>query len=82
MPKVTLKRWNPGLKKVSLTKLLQEKADLSLTSAKQCVDRLLAGESVSVNVPTAEEAAQLAEEITKLGAVCEIDSRDEMPVLS
>jgi ribosomal protein L7/L12 len=82
MPKITLKSWNPGLKKVSLTKLLQEQAGLSLTSAKQYVDRLLADEAVSVNVPTTEEAAQLAEEITKLGAVCEIDSRDETTVHS
>lgn len=72
MPQIILKQWLPGLKKVSLTKLLQEKANLSLTLAKQYVDRLLRGETVNVTVPTVEEAIRLAEEITNLGAICEV----------
>jgi ribosomal protein L7/L12 len=78
MPKVTLKGWTPGLQKVSVVKLLQVQADLSLTSAKRCVDGLLAGEEFVVTVATPEEAAQLAEEIRKLGVVCEIDRGDEI----
>jgi len=73
MPKVTVRRWNPGLKKVSLAKLLQEEAGLSLTSAKQCVDRLLEGQSITVET-TAEQARQLARKIDDLGAICEVNN--------
>jgi ribosomal protein L7/L12 len=72
MPKVVIKRWKPGLQKVSLTKLLQDRAGFSLASAKECVDRVLDGETVSIAQANLEEAITLAREITKLGAVCEV----------
>ncbi|HKY26355.1 MAG TPA: hypothetical protein VJM12_00260 [Pyrinomonadaceae bacterium] len=77
MPRVTLKRWKPGLEKITLTKMIQEKAGLSLTSAKECVDRLLAGEEVTLGLPTPQEAARLGEAITALGVDCEVDTADE-----
>lgn len=73
MPTIILKGWKPGLLKVSLVKLLQVQAGLSLTASKQLVDLLLAGESVSIDVATAAQAAQLAEQMIRLGAVCEIE---------
>jgi ribosomal protein L7/L12 len=74
MPKLTLKRWRPGLEKITLTKMIQEKAGVSLTSAKDCVDRLLAGEEVSLDLPTSKEAAKLGEAIRALGVDCEVDT--------
>lgn len=76
MPKVKFKGWVQGLRKVSLTKLLQERADLSLTSAKYSVDRILDGETITIEMQTIEEANQLSKEASMLGAVCEIISDD------
>lgn len=67
-----LKEWVGGLKKVSATKLLQDKAGLSLVSAKSCVDRLLDGETVSVSLPTIEQAKSIAADLNKLGVRCEV----------
>jgi ribosomal protein L7/L12 len=77
MPKITLRRWRPGLQKISLTKILQESAGLSLTAAKESVDRFLAGEQVAVSVITPEEAARIAEAIMELGVDCEVDNGDQ-----
>ncbi|HEX4815159.1 MAG TPA: hypothetical protein VFV66_20650 [Nonomuraea sp.] len=44
---VVLRGWRRGLWKISLTKAIQRQADLGLTDAKRCVDRLLAGEAVT-----------------------------------
>ena len=77
MPTIILKSWKPGLLKISLTKLLQEQAGLSLTASKQSVDRLLAGETISIDVATDAQAVQLAEAMTRVGAVCEIEERDQ-----
>jgi hypothetical protein len=81
MPIITMKRWRPGLEKITLTKMLQEKGGLSLTSAKECVDRLLAGEEVTLDLPTSEEATHLSGVITALGVDCEVDTADE-PAIS
>jgi ribosomal protein L7/L12 len=72
MAQILLKSWKPGLLKISLVKLLQKEAGLSLTSAKQVVDRLLKGESVTVNIASTDRAKLLAAEIAALGAVCEV----------
>ena len=77
MVEVILKGWRPGLRKVSLAKLLQARGGLSLTSAKQCVDRLLKGEIVTVALDSTKEAAQLAEEVTNLGVKCEVRNNDQ-----
>jgi hypothetical protein len=76
MAKITLKRWSPGLEKITLTKTLQEKAGLSLTLAKECVDRLLVGEEVTLDLPTSQEAVHLGEAVTALGVDCEVDTTD------
>ncbi|HLH24310.1 MAG TPA: ribosomal protein L7/L12 [Chloroflexota bacterium] len=68
MPQVVLTGWTPGLKKVSSTKLLRQKAGLGLKDAKDCTDRLLAGETVRVAVSSLATAEDLAREATALGA--------------
>ena len=72
MTQLILKEWSPGLKKVSAAKLLQERAGLSLSSAKGCVDRLLKNEIVSVAMTNSKEATELARELSSLGVICEV----------
>jgi len=74
-PKIILKRWKPGLQKISFTTTLRVKAGLSLTSAKECVDRLLGGEEVVVALTTVGRPASLAEAIAELGAHCQIETK-------
>lgn len=63
---VTIRGWKPGLHKVALTALLRERAGLSLYQAHDHVNRLLAGETLSVAVP-ATAAAAFADEALDLG---------------
>ena len=72
MVQLILKGWKTGLKKVSLTKLLKERTRLTLAPAKDCVDQLLEGETVYIEIASASEARQLAEEISELGVICEV----------
>ena len=75
MPQVMLVGWKPGLRGVSLIKLLQAEAGLSLKAAKESVDRCLEGERVSISMPTEEAAEKLAQQASDLGAVVEIERR-------
>ena len=68
---VRLRNWSPGLKKVSLTKLIRQAANIPLDEAHDAVNRLLAGKVVDITVPTEERARQLAQEICALGAEAE-----------
>lgn len=43
--------WNPGFKKVSCTRLLQEKAGYSLSQAKATTDAILKGQRVIIELP-------------------------------
>lgn len=75
MAKITIKPWepgDPGFKKVSLARLLKDKGGVSLTSAKKSIDGLLDGRSVTLETDTTDGALRLAEEITALGAVCDV----------
>ena len=68
---VRLLSWSPGLKKVSLTKLIRQAANLPLDEAHDAVNRMLAGKVVDITVATEECARQLAREIRALGAEAE-----------
>ena len=68
---VRLLNWSPGLKKVRLTKLIRQAANIPLDAAHDAVNRLLAGNVVDIMVPTEERARQLAHEIRALGAEAE-----------
>ncbi len=72
MKEILFTEWVPGLAKINLTKLLQEKTGLSLSEAKSVVDRVLAGAQVIVSVASEEEAIVLQREAEALGAVCVI----------
>jgi len=72
MPQVLILGWRPGLKSVSLVKLLQEHTNYSLKMAKEIVDRCLKGETVAVEMATQMEAERLAREASSLGAITAI----------
>jgi hypothetical protein len=72
MSQVIFLGWRPGLKSISLITLLQERANYSLSMAKDVVDRCLAGEAVAVEVTTLSEAELLAREASYLGAITEV----------
>jgi ribosomal protein L7/L12 len=69
---VTLTGWSTGLQKVSLTKLIQDHAGLSLSAAKRCTDDVLEGRPVSFALPSPEQAATLREALVRIGAHAEI----------
>ena len=69
---VLLTGWWPGLRKVALDRLLQERAGLSLHGAHQQVTRLLAGETITLPMTDTAAAAALAHDAAELGAVAEV----------
>jgi len=73
MPKVILIGWKPGLRKISLGDLLQAKAGLTPKQAKDCVDRLLDGDDVVIDVSTRVNAEDLIKEASSLGAICTVE---------
>ncbi len=75
MAKVLFKGWNYGLQKISLTKLFQQKANLSLKEAKGKTDALLDGETFIIETEDILQAEELIREATAIGAVCEIIER-------
>jgi ribosomal protein L7/L12 len=72
MSKVLFKSWRYGLKKISSTHLFQKHANLSLTEAKDKTDALLNGETFIIETESFEQAEELVNEATAIGAVCEI----------
>jgi ribosomal protein L7/L12 len=77
MAELLLTEWKKGLKKISAVKLLQERAGLTLTVAKESVDRLLKHESVGISMSSVEEATAIAEELRKLGIICHVTNNIE-----
>ncbi len=72
MPRLVMTGWNKGMKKVSLSMLLKEDAHLGLREAKRCVDRLLEGETVVIELPPTCEPRAMATKVRKLGIECEV----------
>jgi hypothetical protein len=75
MPQVLLTGWNPGLRKVPLTKLIQSRASVSLKAAISQTERLLDGKPVTIDLPTIAEARDFVLQARALGAVAEVDAR-------
>ncbi len=72
MAKILFKGWVYGLKKISLTELLQEKCGLTFKEAKSKTDALLEDETFVIETESIEKADELVREATAIGAVCEI----------
>ena len=74
MTQVLITGWQPGLNKVALTKLLRERAGLTLAQAHDKVNRCLDGESVVIELPTAAAARAFVGDAGRLGAVVDISA--------
>ena len=51
MRKIVIDGWNAGFKKVSMTKLLHERANYSLSHAKAVTDTILNHQQVAIELP-------------------------------
>lgn len=60
------------MKKVSMTKIFQYEAGLTLSLAKQTTDNILENKIVVIEMTNLEDAKNLAKKVTDLGAVCSI----------
>jgi len=71
MTQVVMKQWVPGLRKIRLTKLLQARANLSLSEAHEKVGLLLNGESVEIIIVSGDPSDFIAE-AASIGAIVEM----------
>lgn len=72
MAQVQITGWREGLRKVSMTRALQEHAGLGLGAAKSVTDAILDGEVVDVPCASEEIATALADRLAGLGAIVEV----------
>jgi len=70
--RVKISGWRIGLNKVGMTNSVRLNTGLSLSEAKAVTDAVLSGETVSVQVPTAN-AVSFVEQLTTLGAIAHMD---------
>jgi ribosomal protein L7/L12 len=75
MSTIKISGWQQGMRKISLTKLLQERGGLGVKEAKALVDNVLAGREAVLDLPTDHDADVVADEIRDLGAICEVRKR-------
>lgn len=73
MKRLILTGWNPGLNKVALSKLLRDKAGMSLGDAKSAVDSILDEQPVNVRIELDELAEYILAEALELGAVGKLE---------
>jgi ribosomal protein L7/L12 len=66
--------WKEGLKKISMTKLLQKRLGINLAQAKDITDDVLYGKTIVLNINTDEDAKNLAAELYELGAIVKIEN--------
>jgi hypothetical protein len=74
MPSVRVSGWEPGLRKISLTKLLQMSADKDLQEAKAMVDALIEGKGFEIYFDNEGVAKTFADHVRGLGAQVTIES--------
>jgi len=79
MPIVRVIGWERGLKKISLTKLVQEATASDLGEAKHKVDDLLEGRPFEVHLEEELRAREFAKQLKAVGAILErpFDSPEE-----
>jgi hypothetical protein len=66
MKTIEVLAWNPGFKKVSCTKLLQERAGYSLSRAKATTDAILNRDRVTIELPE-EDLDRIVAELAEIG---------------
>lgn len=72
MPQVRMVGWQVGLRKVSVTMLLQKHAFLGLRKAKDCTDCLLDNETVILDIEDDATAQELARELREVEAIVQV----------
>jgi len=70
---VKLKGWKPGLKKVSLSKVIRKHTGYSLVEGKRCTDYLLAHKEVVISNLSKPAAKELLKEVIEIGCVATIE---------
>jgi len=71
--KVIFEGWRPGLNKIALTKLQEEKLGLGLRQSKENVDALLDGKQISFTIEDSIIANDFCNEAENLGVICRIE---------
>ena len=72
MNELTFYGYKVGFNKVALTRLLRERADLSLSEAKCIIDEVLENKTVHLNIASEENAEHILSNATQLGALVEL----------
>lgn len=74
MTKIIFEGWEVGMRKIPFTKLLNEKAGLTLKEAKNLKDRLVDyNEVITVEVENYNLASEIVQEAQRLKVKCRID---------
>ncbi len=74
MASVIITGWRIGLQKIGMTKLIREYTDFGLKASKDCTDRVLDGETVTIAVESVDHAMQLAARLQHIGATTKMHS--------
>ncbi len=72
MSRVIITGWEEGLKKISLSRLLQDEAGLTISQAKHAVDEVLEGRRVELTFSSSAAAERFAAAARRLHAVCDV----------
>jgi ribosomal protein L7/L12 len=72
MAVVEISAWQKGCNSVAAIKEIRARAGVALNEALTLVNRVLANEKVKVAVPRQDDAAQLVEELSKVGMTAQI----------
>src|SRR6267142_2544432 len=73
---VVIQGWQVGMRKISLTKILQSRCSIRLKEAKAAVDSIVAGERMEFGFETLKEARDFLEEASAVGAVARLEGPD------
>jgi predicted nucleic acid-binding protein len=77
MPKLKIVGYETGLKKVAMTKLLQETLELDAENSQKMSDAILSRNVISLDFEDAEFAENLAAQLEESGARVEIEADEE-----
>jgi hypothetical protein len=80
MANVVITGWRAGFDKIRLTKLLQEHAQLRLSEAKRSTDRVLAGDTVILDVEDVSCLDRLLSEFEIIGVTARRADTDQYAV--
>ena len=72
MSAIRISGWQPGMRKISVTKFLQEEVGLGVREAKAMVDVVLEGREVEIDLAPGDDADAVTASIRELGAICEV----------